>query len=70
MPDLAQLGDADLLDMLSELPLIEPSKPGAQDTKAMDRRVARMDVLYHLAKRHKSETPMHHTYTGLHLDAA
>jgi hypothetical protein len=42
-----------------------PSKPGAQDTQAMDNRVKWLEALYVHDGRNNPDHPFHHTYTGL-----
>lgn len=42
-----------------------PKLPGAQDIKAMNRRVLALDALYDLDCRADPKHPHHHTYTGL-----
>jgi len=42
-----------------------PKLPGAQDIKAMNRRVLALDALYDLDGRSDPGHPNHNTYTGL-----
>lgn len=42
-----------------------PSKPGAEDTEAMNNRVLWLEALYAHDGRDNSDHPFHHTYTGL-----
>ena len=43
---------------------------GAEDTQAMNNRVAALDALYHLDGRHLNGHPLKSTYTGLVLSTS
>jgi hypothetical protein len=59
----------ELLAQLKALPSTEPSKPGAEDVKAMQARADQAEILFWLAGRHQATPGLRGTFTGLMSDA-
>lgn len=57
---------SDLEESIAFFLEVAPSKPGAQDTFAMENRTYLLDALYEMDRRGDCNHPMHHTYTGLY----
>lgn len=62
----ADLSTAQLQQLLASLPpTTADDRPGACNIKAMNARIARMEILYHLAGRHRPGSLMRGLFTGL-----
>lgn len=59
----------ELLAQLKALPSTEPTKPGAEDVKAMQARADQAEILFWLAGRHQATPGLQGTYTGLMSEA-
>ena len=59
----------ELLAQLKALPSTEPSKPGAEDVKAMQARADQAEILFWLAGRHQATPWLQGTFTGLMSEA-
>lgn len=57
---------SDLEESIAFFLEVAPSKPGAQDTFAMENRTYLLDALYEMDGRGDRSHPLHHTYTGLY----
>jgi hypothetical protein len=58
-----------LLAQLKALPSTEPSKPGAEDVRAMQARADQAEILFWLAGRHQATPGLQGTFTGLVSDS-
>lgn len=54
-----------LIEQLKALPSTEPTRPGAEDVKAMQARADQAEILFWLAGRDQSTPGLRGTFTGL-----
>lgn len=59
----------ELLAQLKALPSTEPTRPGAEDVKAMQARADQAEILFWLARRDQVTPGLQGTFTGLMSDA-
>lgn len=66
---MKELSPKELLSRLKALPSTEPTKPGAEDVRAMQARSDQMEILFWMARRDQAGPGLQGTYTGLAGDA-